>query len=55
MQLSSDGYVIGRALPNRQEYLEYLSELCILMKDRYNGENVWGDRMLHDDVENQIG
>ena len=36
-----------------QEYLEYLSELCILMKDRYNSAYVWGDRTLHDDVENR--
>lgn len=31
-----------------QMYLEYLSELCIIMKEKYNQEYVWGDKKLPD-------
>ena len=34
-----------------QMYLEYLSELCSFMKEKYNREYVWGDRKLSDDVK----
>ena len=33
-----------------QEYLEYLSELCKLMKQKYSADYVWGDRKLKDDA-----
>ena len=33
-----------------QMYLVYLGELCLLMKERYNDEYVWGDRSLKDDA-----
>ena len=31
-----------------QMYLEYLSELCKVMKEKYNQEYVWGDKKLSD-------
>ena len=34
-----------------QVYLEYLSELCSLMQEKYNHDYVWGDRTLHDDAK----
>ena len=34
-----------------QVYLEYLSELCVLMKEKYNSEYVWGDKKLSDDAK----
>lgn len=36
-----------------QMYLEYLSELCLLMSERYNRDYVWGDRRLKDDAKKQ--
>ena len=32
-----------------QMYLEYLSELCNLMREKYNAEYVWGNRKLSED------
>ena len=32
-----------------QMYLEYLGELCNLMKEKYNTDYVWGDRKLSED------
>ncbi len=34
-----------------QVYLEYLSELCRLMKEKYNKDYVWGERKLQEDVK----
>ncbi len=34
-----------------QMHLEYLSELCRLMQERYNEEYVWGGRTLKQDAE----
>lgn len=34
-----------------QMELEYLSELCRIMHDRYSDEYAWGERTLHDDAE----
>ena len=34
-----------------QMYLEYLGELCSLMKEKYNHEYVWGNRKLKDDAK----
>lgn len=34
-----------------QDYLEYLSRLCVLMSEKYNEDYVWGDRTLHDDAK----
>ena len=34
-----------------QMYLEYLGELCNLMREKYNSDYVWGDRKLKDDAE----
>ena len=36
-----------------QVYLEYLSELCCYMQDRYNKDYVWGERTLKDDLKGQ--
>ena len=33
-----------------QVYLAYLSELCSLMREKYNADYVWGDRKLKDDA-----
>ena len=33
-----------------QANLEYLSEICSLMREKYNEEYVWGERRLSDDV-----
>ena len=33
-----------------QVYLEYLSELCALMKEKYNQKYVWGERKLQKDA-----
>ncbi len=35
-----------------QCYLEYLAELCKLMKKKYNEEYVWGDKSLAADYYN---
>ena len=34
-----------------QVYLEYLSALCEVMRERYNSEYVWGRRTLKQDAE----
>ena len=34
-----------------QLYLDYLSALCSLMREKYNREYVWGDRKLSDDAK----
>lgn len=34
-----------------QMYLEYLSELCKFMREKYNNDYVWGDRKLVDDAK----
>ncbi len=34
-----------------QVYLEYLGELCALMKNRYNADYVWGDKKLSEDYK----
>ena len=34
-----------------QMYLEYLGELCSLMKQKYNTDYVWGDRSLKEDAK----
>ena len=34
-----------------QMYLEYLGELCNLMKEKYNTDYVWGDRQLSEDAK----
>lgn len=34
-----------------QVYLEYLSELCSLMQEKYNHDYVWGDCTLHEDAK----
>lgn len=34
-----------------QMYLEYLSELCSMMHEKYNTEYVWGGRKLKQDAE----
>lgn len=34
-----------------QVYLEYLCELCRMMKEKYNTDYVWGDRRLKDDAK----
>lgn len=31
-----------------QMYLEYLSGLCLFMRNKYNEEYVWGDKKLSD-------
>ena len=36
-----------------QMHLEYLTELCRLMKEKYNEEYVWGKRTLKQDAEEQ--
>ena len=34
-----------------QAYLEYLAELCKLMREKYHKEYVWGDRKLEEDAK----
>ncbi len=34
-----------------QMYLEYLGELCNLMREKYNTDYVWGDRKLSEDAK----
>ena len=34
-----------------QAYLEYLAELCKLMKEKYHKEYIWGDRKLEEDAK----
>ena len=36
-----------------QVYLEYLSEICGLMQEKYNHDYVWGDRTLHEDAKSR--
>ncbi|MBP3602817.1 MAG: hypothetical protein J6J79_01565 [Lachnospiraceae bacterium] len=35
-------------------YLEYLSVLCIFMKEKYNSEYIWGDRKLSCEERDEI-
>lgn len=35
-----------------QMYLEYLGELCRVMKEKYNTEYVWQGRSLNDNAKN---
>ena len=38
-----------------QMYLDYLSELCQLMREKYNEDYVWGDKCLSDAGEYRYG
>ena len=49
---SGDGWSVHPQPDVRyQVYLEYLSELCSLMQEKYNHDYVWGGRTLHDDAK----
>ena len=46
-----DWFTHPQMVEKYQAYLEYLAELCILMKEKYHKEYVWGNRKLEEDAK----